>query len=136
MGQGRLSDNEWDEQHRICVIQSRYDFDRSCITMAYQETAPAQVIKSRFGSRGVVEFGLGNNFSRRCVVAQKWGNPEVREWMKTHKDEVEKIQARYDELRGQDIETLVRLAQSDGADLTKVRAKLIAAIIAVEGTRL
>ena len=68
-------------------------------------------------------------------MVQKWGNPEVREWMKTHKEEVEQSQQRYNRLKEMSLDGLVALAQSDGADLTKVKAVLITAIVAVESTQ-
>jgi len=63
----------------------------------------------------------------------QWGNPEVREWMKNHKEEVAKIQQKYDELKDSPIDSLLELAIEVGADLGKVKDKLIAAVIAVKG---
>lgn len=68
-------------------------------------------------------------------MAQKWGNPEVREWMKEHKDEVEQIQQRYDRLKELSLSDLVALAQDNGADVSKVKDVLIAKIIVAESTR-
>ena len=65
----------------------------------------------------------------------KRGNPEVREWMKEHKIEVEKVQTRYDELKRLPLSSLFELAMFDGVDLTKVRDLCIAGIITTESTR-
>lgn len=63
-------------------------------------------------------------------MAQR-GNPEVREWMKKHEDVVAQVQQRYEGLKDAPVDSLLELAIEVGADLSKVRDKLIAAIIAV-----
>ena len=64
----------------------------------------------------------------------QWGNPEVREWMKNHKEEVAKIQQRYDGLKDASFDSLLKVAIEGGVDLSKVKDKLIAAIVAGKGT--
>ena len=65
----------------------------------------------------------------------QWGNPEVREWMKGHKEEVAKVQQRYDELKELDLAELVDLSVLEDADAIKIKDALIARIIAAEGTK-
>jgi len=67
-------------------------------------------------------------------MAQR-GNPEVREWMKNHKEEVEKVQTRCDELKKLDLAELVDLSVLEEADADKVRELLIAKIITAESAR-
>ena len=65
----------------------------------------------------------------------QWGNPKVREWMRKHKEEVAKVQQKYDEFKDAPIDSLLELAIEVGADLSKVRDKLIAAVVAVKGAK-
>jgi len=65
----------------------------------------------------------------------QWGNPKVREWMKKHEEEVAKVQQKYDEFKDAPIDSLLELAIEVGADLSKVRDKLIAAVVAVKGAK-
>lgn len=65
----------------------------------------------------------------------QWGNPEVREWMKNHPEEVAKIQRRYNELKELSLDELIEVARNNGADLSKVEGMLISKIIAAEGGR-
>ena len=66
-------------------------------------------------------------------MAKRQSDSEVKEWMKNHKGEVEKVQARYDSLKEVNIESLVRMSRELGVDLTKVRGRLITAICSAKG---
>lgn len=61
-----------------------------------------------------------------------YGNPEVREWMKNHKKEVERIQKRYDELKEISLQGLLEAAPLEEKDVDKIKGTLIAKIIAAE----
>ena len=65
----------------------------------------------------------------------KRGNPEVREWMKEHEEEVEQVKTKYGEYKSAPIDSLLELAIEVDADLTKVKELLITKIIASEGAR-
>ena len=57
----------------------------------------------------------------------------VKEWMKDHKGEVEKVQRRYDELKEVSLQGL--LEASSTVVIEKVRSLLISGIIASEDER-
>jgi len=59
----------------------------------------------------------------------------TKEWMKEHKEEVAKVQAKYVEYRAAPLDSLLELAFEVDADLSKVKEMLIAKIIATESTR-
>ena len=61
-------------------------------------------------------------------MANRYGDPKVKEFMKTHPDEVATVQRRYDELKELSLEELVRRAPADV--VAKVRDKLIVGIVA------
>ena len=61
-------------------------------------------------------------------MANRYGDPKVREWMRGHEDEVKKVQARYDELKALSFESLLELAPKDAVE--KVRGVLISGIVA------
>ena len=63
------------------------------------------------------------------------GNPEVKGWMKRHKVEVEKVQAKYDAFKDAPVDSLLELAIEVDADLAKVKELLITKIIASESAR-
>jgi len=65
----------------------------------------------------------------------KRGNPEVREWMKSHKEEVEQVQTRYDALGEVSLQSLLESAPLTDADVSKIRDLCIARIIAAESAR-
>jgi len=69
------------------------------------------------------------------IEMAQWGNPEVRAWMKSHKEEVAKIRRRYDELKELGLDDLLIMAVEKGADVSKVGEMLISKIIAVEGEK-
>ena len=64
-------------------------------------------------------------------MANRYGDPKVKEFMKTHPDEVAKVQKRYGELKVLTTEELVRRAPEDV--VAKVRSMLIVGIVAKEG---
>ena len=64
-------------------------------------------------------------------MANRYGDPKVKEFMKTHPDEVAKVQKRYDELKELTTEQLIRRAPVDV--VAKVRDKLIVGIVANRG---
>jgi len=69
-------------------------------------------------------------------MGQRWGSdPKVKEWMKEHPKETQKIQARYDELKKLGIDDLLIMAVEKGADVSKVAGMLMAKIIAAEGSK-
>jgi len=65
----------------------------------------------------------------------KRGNPEVREWMKEHKEEVEGVQEKYDALKMLSLGELAEMADDEGVDVSKVKELLISKIIASESAR-
>ena len=68
-------------------------------------------------------------------MANGHGNPEVKEWMKEHKEEVEKVQTRYDELKEVSLQGLLEAASLADADVSRIRGILIAKIISSESKR-
>ena len=62
-----------------------------------------------------------------------FGDPRVKEWMRTHAEEVQKVQERYDELKELSLSELAGLAEDEGVDVSKVKDKLITVIIAKGG---
>ena len=65
-------------------------------------------------------------------MANRHSDPKVKEWMKGHKEEVEKVQERYDELKATSTKRLLDLAFELDVDTGKVREKLITGIIVAE----
>ena len=66
-------------------------------------------------------------------MANRYGDPKVREWMREHEDEVEKVQARYDELKALSLQSLVEAAPKGTVE--KCRGVLISSIIAAESEK-
>ena len=60
-------------------------------------------------------------------MANRYGDPRVKEWMKEHQTEVAKIQAKYDELKSLSQAELLEMAPEDV--VAKVRAQLIVGIV-------
>lgn len=58
---------------------------------------------------------------------------KVKEWMKNHKEEVERIQKRCDELKELSLQNLLNEASLTNTDADKIKGILIATIIASEG---
>lgn len=56
----------------------------------------------------------------------------IKEWMREHAKEVERVRGRYDELRELSIGQLLEMAGDLGVDLVKTKDKLIAEIFAKE----
>ena len=63
-------------------------------------------------------------------MANRYGDPRVKEWMREHKEEVAKVQLKYDVLKEYSTEELLEMAP-EGV-VAKVREKLITGIIALE----
>ena len=63
------------------------------------------------------------------MTNRRKSDPKVKEWMKTHKEEVAKVQGRYDELKGLSLEALIEMTPVDA--VAKVRSVLISGIMAV-----
>lgn len=63
-------------------------------------------------------------------MAKLGSSPEVKEWMREHKEEVENIQSRYDKLKGLSLDELIAMAPK-GA-IAKARDKLIVGIMTEE----
>lgn len=67
-------------------------------------------------------------------MANKWGgDPRVKEWMKEHKEEVAKVQYKYNVLKEYSTEELIEMAPGDVME--KVRGMLIAKIITAESAK-
>ena len=60
-------------------------------------------------------------------MANRYGDPRVREWMKDHKEETAIVQAKYDALKALSTEELLEMAPVDVR--AKVKAQLIVGII-------
>ena len=62
-------------------------------------------------------------------MANRYGDPRVREWMKNLKNraEVDAVQAKYDELKSLSTEELLEIAPDEV--IAKVKAQLIVGII-------
>ena len=56
----------------------------------------------------------------------------VREYMKTHGEEVAGVQRRYDRLKELSLDELVRMAEEMGVDVSKAANLLISGVISVE----
>ena len=63
-------------------------------------------------------------------MANRHGDPRIKEWMREHKEEVAKVQYKYDVLREYSTGELLEMAPVDV--VAKVREKLIAGIVASE----
>jgi len=61
-------------------------------------------------------------------MANRYGDPRVREWMKEHVEEIAAVQRRYDELKMWSTERLLQMAPA--GVVAKVRDKLIVGIVA------
>lgn len=57
-------------------------------------------------------------------------DPRVKEWMREHKEEVERVQKRYDELKNVSLQGLIEAAPAD--IVAKIRSLCISGIIAAE----
>lgn len=54
------------------------------------------------------------------------------EWMRSHKEEVERVRRRHDELKGLSLQSLLEAASLDDAGVDKIKEILIAKIITAE----
>ena len=61
-------------------------------------------------------------------MANRYGDPKVKEWMKEHEEGVAKVQQKYDVLKEYSTEELLKMAPEDV--VAKVRSKLIVGIVA------
>ena len=66
-------------------------------------------------------------------MAKKYDGSKVKEWMKNHKEEVAKVQEKYDEFKTLSTKRLLDLAFELDVDTGRVRELLIVKIIGAQG---
>jgi len=74
-----------------------------------------------------------DDYSEDGKMVWQRGDAEVREWMREHPEEVERVRRRYEELSKHRFAELARLAERLGVDTSRMKEKLIAEIIRREG---